>query len=84
MSSPQDKNAAPANQDGCFGKHGEHDTPGEPLQATESPQMTLTKAWMRCDPTARLYFLIDVRAGAPNLWREVERAWSTETGRRTK
>jgi hypothetical protein len=41
------------------------------VQSPESALMTLCKSWMRATTTDRRLFLEDVKAGAPNLWREV-------------
>lgn len=75
MNAPGDKrNAAPAEaEDGSFGKHENGSTASPAAQAAESPLMAVCKAYMRCGPTERRLFLQDVRAGAPNLWREIDR-----------
>ena len=44
-----------------------------PAVQTESAYSALAKAYMRAGKSDRFLFLTDVRAGAPNLWREVER-----------
>ena len=82
MSGPPEKENARPGEPGTngFGKHSDVATPAPDTQAgvAESAHMALTKAWLRCDRTARLLFLSDVRAGCPNLWRETEMAFAAE------
>ena len=49
--------------------------------APESALMALCKAYMRAGITDRRLFLRDVRVGAPNLWREVEREYERKAVR---
>ena len=44
-----------------------------PAAAQESALTSLRRTWLRCGPTDRALFLVDVRAGCPNLWRVAER-----------
>jgi hypothetical protein len=82
VNAPGDKrNAAPAEaEDGSFGKHENGSTASPAAQAAESPLMGLIKSWMRAAPTDRALFLSDVRAGSPNLWREIDRETQEGTG----
>ena len=77
MKAPEKENAAPANRDGGFDKHSDDATPGADIQAPESALALLCTAFARCNRTDRFHFLRDVRAGAPNLWRDVERDFLT-------
>ncbi len=77
MKTPEKENAAPANQDGGFDKHGFNATTRADIQAPESALALLCKAFARCNRTDRFHFLRDVRSGAPNLWRDVERDFLT-------
>ena len=70
---PETKNARPGDGEGGSGEQLETDTAHDHAQAPESPLAALRKAFMRAGPTDRRLFLQDVRAGAPNLWREIER-----------
>ena len=66
-SPPDKKSARPLAKD----EHADNATP-EP-EAQDSRLAVLCKAWMRATPTERRLFLEDIRAGAPNLWRDVDR-----------
>lgn len=72
-SPPETKNARPGDGEGGSGEQSDTDTANATTQAPESPLAALCKAFVRAGPTDRRLFLQDVRAGASNLWREVER-----------
>jgi len=69
-SPPGKKEAAPAKVAACSGEHNQPATPAAKPQ--ESGLTAFCKAYMRCGPTDRRLFLQDVKAAAPNLWREVD------------
>jgi len=72
-SPPEKKNARPGEREGGSGEHSNTDIAAGELQAQESPLAALCKAFMRAGPTDRRLFLEDVKTGAPNLWREIDR-----------
>ena len=67
MSDPEKESARPLARV----ERGEDAIPAVAPQ--DSALGSLCKSWMRATATDRRLFLADVRAGAANLWREVER-----------
>jgi hypothetical protein len=68
---PDKKEAAPVREAAGSGEQEMSNT--EVTSAQASPLENLREAWLRCDRTDRQLFLGDIRAGCPNLWREIER-----------
>ena len=60
------------------GEQDKRDTAKTEGQAAQSALASLCKAYMRAGPTDRRLFLEDVRAAAPNLWRQVEAEFVAE------
>lgn len=71
MNEPPKKGAAPAKEAACSGEHTYLFS--SPCKTQESALAELCKAYMRTSLTDRRLFLADIRAGAPNLWREIDR-----------